>query len=114
MPYVVRDEAGRIIKVMADRSDQAYEALSPDDPALRAFLGLADKSAELRDGLVASDLDLIRVLEDLITVLINKRIIALTDLPRAAQQKLADRCELRSRLADLGGIVEESNDLPMP
>ncbi len=114
MPYVVRDQAGRIIEVTADRSDAASEALSPDDPALRAFLGLADQSAELRDGLSASDLDLVRVLEDLVTVLIDKRIIALTDLPQAAQQKLADRFELRSRLADLGGIVEDSDDLPMP
>ncbi len=114
MPYVVRDQAGRIIKVTADRSDQATEALSPDDPALRAFLGLKDAGAELRDGLSASDLDLVRVLEDLVTVLIDKRVIALTDLPQAAQQKLADRFELRSRLADLGGIIEDSDSLLMP
>jgi hypothetical protein len=38
----------------------------------------------------------------------------LTDLPKAAQQKLADRYDLRSRLADLGGIVAEQEDLPLP
>ncbi len=57
---------------------------------------------------------MVRVLEDLITVLIDKRIIMLTDLPNAAQQKLAHRYDLRSRLADLGGIIAEQEDIPLP
>ena len=86
----------------------------PGDPELHAFLSGTGDSAELQSALVASDLELVRVLEDLIAVLIDKRIIMLTDLPKAAQQKLAHRYELRSRLGDLGGIVAEQEEIPLP
>ena len=71
-------------------------------------------SATLQSVLIASDLELVRVLEDLIAVLIDKRIIMLTDLPQAAQRKLARRYELRSRLNDLGGIVAEQEEIMLP
>lgn len=119
MPFVARDSEGRIIEVRAEMTETAREALAPDDPELRRFMGQSDApedsaSAQLQDALISSDLEFIRVLEDLITVLIDKRIIVLTDLPQAAQQKLAQRYELRSKLSDLGGIVGDSEDIPLP
>ncbi|MCH9012128.1 MAG: hypothetical protein IIA68_03575 [Proteobacteria bacterium] len=114
MPYVTRDQNGRIAAVHATQSAEATEKLAPGDPDLVEFLGQASDPAGLQDALVVSDLALVRVLEDLITVLIDKRIIMLTDLPKAAQQKLARRYDMRSRLADLGGIVAEHEDIPLP
>ncbi len=114
MPYVTRDQNGHIAAVHATQSAEATEKLAPGDPELVEFLGRTSGSAELQNALVVSDLELVRVLEDLITVLIDKRIIMLTDLPKAAQQKLAHRYDLRSRLADLGGIVAEQEDIPLP
>ncbi|MFQ5774555.1 MAG: hypothetical protein ACE5GS_08570 [Kiloniellaceae bacterium] len=113
MPYVVRDPAGRITEVHAARTEAAREELAPDDPALRGFFGQGGGS-EVELGLVASDLELIRVVEDLIAALIEKRIIALTDLPKAAQQKLAQRYRLRTKLADLHGIVGETDEILLP
>jgi hypothetical protein len=114
MPYVVRDEAGQIIEVHAQANATAIEKIAPNDPALRVFLGETARKADVENALVASDLGMIRVLEDLIAVLIDKRIIMLTDLPKAAQQKLARRYELRSKLQDLGGIVSESDEVMLP
>ena len=114
MPYVTRDQTGRIAAVHATQSAEATEKLAPGDPDLIEFLGRTGDSAGLQDALFVSDLELVRVLEDLITVLIDKRIIMLTDLPKAAQQKLASRYDLRSRLVDLGGIVVEHEDIPLP
>ena len=114
MPYVTRDQNGRIAAVHATQSAEATEKLAPGDPDLVEFLGRTSDPAGLQNALVVSDLALVRVLEDLITVLIDKRIIMLTDLPKAAQQKLASRYDLRSRLADLGGIVAEHEDIPLP
>ncbi len=113
MPYVIRDSDGQIIAVHAIQSDQAQERLPVDDPGLRAFIAETGDSANLQNVLIASDLEMVRVLEDLIAVLIDKRIIMLTDLPQAAQRKLARRYELRSRLNDLGGYELRSrlNDL---
>ncbi len=114
MPYVTRDQSGRIAAVHATQSAEATEKLAPGDPGLVEFLGQTSDSAGLQSALVTSDLELVRVLEDLIAVLIDKRIIMLTDLPKAAQQKLAHRSDLRSQLADLGGIVAEQEDIPLP
>ncbi len=114
MPFVTRDKDGHIVAIRATRSKSAQEKLAPDHPELREFLGQTDDSEEIENALVASDLELVRVLEDLIAVLIDKRIIMLTDLPKAAQQKLANRYELRSRLADIGGIVAEQEDILLP
>ncbi len=114
MPYVTRDQNGRIAAVHATQSAEAMEQLAPGDPELVEFLGPTSDPAGLQSALLTSDLELVRVLEDLIAVLIDKRIIMLTDLPKAAQQKLAHRYELRSQLADLGGIVAEQEDIPLP
>lgn len=113
MPYVARDKAGRIVAVHASQTDLAPEQLTPDDPALRAFLGGA-KETQVEEALIASDVDMVRVLEDLIAVLIDKRIIVLTDLPKAAQEKLAHRYRLRSTLTDLQGIVGDVEDILLP
>ncbi len=114
MPYVTRDQNGRIATIHATQSVEATENLVPGDPELVDFLGRASDSAGLQSALLTSDLELVRVLDDLTTVLIDKRIIMLTDLPKAAQQKLAHRYDLRSQLADLGGIIAEQEDIPLP
>ena len=114
MPYVIRDSDGLIIAVHAVQSEQAQERLPADDPALLQFIAATGDSANLQSVLIASDLELVRVLEDLIAVLIDKRIIMLTDLPQAAQRKLARRYELRSRLNDLGSIVAEQEEIMLP
>ena len=71
-------------------------------------------SEEIRRALSASDLEMIRVLEDLIALLIDKGQIALTELPPAAQEKLDRRLSLRARLADLDELVDEADDYPLP
>ncbi len=114
MPYVIRDSDGRIVAVHAIQSEQALELLPADDPGLREFIAATSDTDNLQSVLIASDLELVRVLEDLISVLIDKRIIMLTDLPQAAQSKLARRYELRSRLNDLGGIVGDHDEIMLP
>ena len=114
MPYVARDPDGRIAAVHAIQSTEAQEELAPDAPDLRAFLGQGRWNDDAQDALVASDRELVRVLEDLITVLIDNRTIKLTDLPRAARRKLAQRSELRSRLAEFGDMDTEPEQIMLP
>ena len=114
MPYVVRDASGHIVKLLAEKSPEATEELLPDDPALRTFLSRAAGNGDLQNALTSSDLDMIRVIEDLIAVLIDKRVIVLTDLPPQAQQKLSRRYELRSKLTDLGEIVADLDEVSLP
>jgi hypothetical protein len=118
MPYVARDDQGQIIDAQERETASVHEQVALDDPELVSYLnGRSDDSgapADIRAELEASDLEFIRVIEDVITVLIDKRIFMLTDLPAAAQHKLARRYTLRSKLSDLGGIISDHEDIMLP
>ena len=114
MPFVARDRRGRITALHADASGDAREELAADDPDLLAFVGGHVGLAEIRSELEASDLALIRVIEDLIAVLIDNGVIKLTDLPQAAQRKLTQRGELRARLDGLCDMTSETDEVMLP
>lgn len=102
MPYIQRDADGRIASLQARVGEGAAEYLPADHPEILAFL--ADDTANdvgSRSGgilSIAGDLRMVRVLEDLIEVLIEKRVITFTDLPEAAREKLMMRRHWRERL----------------
>ncbi|WP_151669234.1 hypothetical protein [Nitrincola schmidtii] len=58
-----------------------------------------------------SDIELIRVLDDLIELLINKKVIKFTDLPNEAQQKLMMRQTLRQRTNHLNLLDDDDDSL---
>jgi hypothetical protein len=58
-----------------------------------------DARAVAADVLAQTDIPLVRVLEDMVGTLVAKGTIALSDLPAAAREKLAQRQQLRSQLA---------------
>jgi hypothetical protein len=60
--------------------------------------------------MLQSDLDSIRVLEDLADILIRKRLIALTDFPPAAQEKLMSRRRLRTSLSPITEILGDTSE----
>lgn len=91
--YVKRDSSGRIETISRIATPEISEPIGDGDPELAVFLhgGARDGLAALR----ASDLEVIRVLEDLVEVLIGRGVIQFTDLPAAAQNKLLGRKNLR-------------------
>jgi hypothetical protein len=104
MPYVTRDATGRIIALAETAPAEGAEHLPPAHAEVLDFL-FTDADDSTRRFL-ASDLALIRVVEDVVEVLVRKRVIAMTDLPAAAQDKLMDRRSLRSYLSGMSGLVE--------
>jgi hypothetical protein len=62
------------------------------------------------DELMESDAGMVRVLEDLIDVLIQRGVIQFTDLPVPAQTKLLQRRESRAHLADRLDLLGEDAD----
>jgi len=101
MFYVERDQNNNIIHVSSVKTDIATEKLDAKSPEILTFLlshSLADtndRSEGAKQSLSNSDTDLIRILEDLVSVLMEKNLISLTDLPEAAQNKLLNRKHLR-------------------
>jgi hypothetical protein len=59
-----------------------------------------DAPHDPRSALAESDFALVRGLEDLIYVLIQKDVIAFTDLPEPVQQQLLYRARLRARVRE--------------
>lgn len=114
MPYVTRDREGRVIALHANRNGAAEEELAADDPDLLSFVGSHIRLADIQSDLEASDLQLIRIIEDLITVLIENGILKMTDLPAAAQTKLAHRGKLRAQLDSLCETADQVEEVLLP
>ena len=105
MPYVLRNSCGRIIGLSDEEPDSNAEELELSDPEVLEFLQHA------KNELSTSDADTIRVIEDLIDVLIQKKLILLTDLPVPAQQKLTERRRMRNELNVLENLMVSEEDI---
>ena len=66
----------------------------------------------MTDDWVQSDLALSRVIEDLIDILIEKKLIVFTDFPEGAQKKLIERRGLRKEFSYVEGLFAEDNFTP--
>mgnify|MGYP000207949686 FL=1 len=92
MPYVQRDSTGQVVAIFAQPGPGHDEFLPAGHPELAALSG-AGEFAHL-------DADLIRVIEDVVDVLIDRGLLRLTDLPLDAQRKLLTRKGARARLRE--------------
>ncbi|MDH4871247.1 tryptophan synthase subunit beta [Pseudomonas sp. BN515] len=109
MLYIQRDEDGNLVRVEATEFDQMSGTLPADDQEIQGwYANLAMQSSLLQ--LKQSDLDMIRVLDDLITVLMTKGLIRITDLPPAAQSKLLSRNQAREALGGISRLIVEEDD----
>ena len=105
MFYVQRNAQGALSHVNTAPFAEANETLPADHPEILAW---QDTVVEKRlQQLRQSDMDMIRVLDDLIQVLTQKGVIRVTDLPAAAQAKLMDRSQAREALDGLNNLITE-------
>lgn len=104
--YVLRDADGRLSRVDAKAFEGHTETLPGDHVEVLHWLA-DDVVGNSLNQLKQSDLDMIRVLEDLIEVLTNKGVLSITDLPAGAQAKLLSRSSARRALGGLSNLIEE-------
>ncbi len=109
MFYVQRDAQGQLIRVEAASYAEATETLPADHHEIQAWYANEVVEVSLKQ-LKQSDLEMIRVLDDLITLLISKGVINVTDLPPAAQAKLKDRLQARVSLGGLSDLINENEE----
>lgn len=105
MPYIKRDEQGRIT-VLNLEPGEGFVEVPPGSPELLDFM---QRMGLEHSTLQQSDMRLVRVLEDLIDLLIDRDVIRFTDLPLPAQEKLMERRSMRQSLGALdllGGTNE--------
>ena len=106
MPYVQRDAAGKIIALFREPLDSGQEQLPADHLDVLTFLSDGD-SAPFSP---FSDLQMIRVIEDVIDVLIRKQVILLTELPPAVQNKLLQQRSRRDQLFGSVSVLGEADN----
>lgn len=115
MPYVMRNAEGHIIAVLSEEAEGS-ELVASNDPGLGKFLSQDSPEQRAQKELMESDLGLIRVIEDLINVLIERGAIMFTDFPEPVQRKLLARSGLRKEFSYVDDLfnADEDDFLPPP
>ena len=111
MLYAKLDSQGNILDVKTS-PDEEYDVLvAPDNPIVANLLAEKLDEKTSQDLLYSSDQEMMRVLEDLIDLLTEKRLIQFTELPTAAQKKILSRKWVRN-MHNSGDnqITDEDND----
>ena len=107
MLYVERASDGKITALHSAPHLNAGEQKSIADEEILNFLN-ATVGADSRKLLLSlSDMGIIRLLEDLIDLLIQKNIIFFTDLPEQAQEKITERKRVRKTMASPSLMVDD-------
>ncbi|AMK33520.1 MULTISPECIES: hypothetical protein [Pseudomonas] len=109
MFYVQRDAEGQLLRVEAAAFDGFTDMVPADNAEIQEWFADDVVENSLKQ-LKQSDLDMIRVLEDLIEVLTAKGVFSITDLPPGAQAKLLNRSTARKALGGLNNLIEEDED----
>lgn len=111
MAYIQRNAAGDIVAVHDTAQSEHDEHIAIDSPELLAYLAQSPHREEAKILLSQSDSELVRVIEDLIYTLIDKKVILLTDLPYAAREKLSSREKIRDHLHGLENLMSDDEGL---
>lgn len=110
MVYVQRDAQGRLLRVEYQPFEGMSENLAVESEELQNWLRVKEEVKARLDALNSSDLELIRVLEDVVIVLVDRGVIQYTDLPEAARSKLDERAIARADMEGLNSMLKESGE----
>lgn len=106
MIYVQRDDQGKINAISLEPQYPGMEELSSQSEELLEFIKKCGRVELYNQILAESDNAIARVLEDLIDLLIEKKIIMATELPLHAQKKLQHRKMLRQEREKIQLLVD--------
>ncbi|MDP0561079.1 MAG: tryptophan synthase subunit beta like protein [Candidatus Endonucleobacter sp. (ex Gigantidas childressi)] len=96
MLYVLRSDEGKIKAVSEEAISSEWQAVDLEDSALHSFLD--NNPSHGSQVMKAVDINFIRVLEDVIDLLIDKKLIQFTELPASVQVKVLNRKRYREKL----------------
>ena len=108
--FVKRDHKGDIIAISKNQEGEIVEFVADEALELTSFLQGAKSAEQL--ALEQSDQAMARVLEDVVSLLVDQGIIRFTDLPVMAQSKLLNRRELRGKRKGIS-LLDDGDDLPV-
>jgi hypothetical protein len=107
MAYVFKNAQGIIVAASATENFGEGWAFAEDNA--KEYLEFLENSLGKNAPFRESDIQMARVLEDLISMLIERNLIRFTDFPQAAQKRLNDRQTMRKKM-QLPGLLDENID----
>lgn len=107
MLCIERDKDGHIAAIRRSEAKPGQESVSLLDEEVLAFFRSSGEMETLTHLLALSDMSIVRVLEDLVDLLIEKKIILFTELPPEAQEKIRVRQQLRTKMGGDTLMVED-------
>ncbi|HNV89282.1 MAG TPA: hypothetical protein PKL53_10005 [Methylotenera sp.] len=108
MAYVFKNAQGSV--VAASASENLGEGWEQVEDHAKEYLEFLENALAEGAPFRESDIQLARVLEDLISMLIDRNLIRFTDFPPAAQKRLNDRQSMRKK-NQLAKLVDDSLDI---
>jgi hypothetical protein len=105
MVYILKDATGKIVaaSVVENQANGWLQVTDSDED----YLGFLETQLSAQSMFRKSDIELARVLEDLISLLIDRDVINFTDFPEAAQKRLTQRQGLRMKSKQLNLLDDD-------
>lgn len=111
MPYINRNEHGDVSQLLDEPNKGGSEWLEVDHPDVIEFLQQPSQANELKKSLSSSDSEMVRVVEDLVDMLMEKQVFVFTELPEAVQDKLNKRKKLRHDVNALSNLIGDDENI---
>jgi len=111
MPYVNRNDQGEITQLLDAPSGEGSQWLELNHPDVVGFLQHPANETELKKSLENSDGDMVRVVEDLVDLLMEKQVFVFTELPEAVQDKLNARKKLRYDVNAISNLIADDDGI---
>lgn len=110
MAYILKDANGNVIATSTVETLADGWIQVPDSDAV--YLDFLETQLGAQSRFRKSDIELARVLEDLIALLIDRDVIHFTDFPEAAQKRLIQRQGLRMKSKQLNLLDDDFSIAP--
>ena len=104
--YAKKNAQG-LIEAVSREAQQGFVWVDDNDADVQTYLQSLKSQNQL--SLEQTDQSMVRVLEDVINLLVEKGVIRFTDLPEAAQGKLLNRRQLRDERQSVYVLADEDN-----
>lgn len=111
MLYIKRNQNDEILEIEFTQKE-GFEEISLHDPNLARYIENSENSDEIIHKVLGRlDLDMVRIIEDVIDILIDKNIMLFTDLPDPVQNKILFKKAIRNISKNKTTILAEEEIL---
>jgi hypothetical protein len=109
MAYILKNAQGEVVAASTNENPpgEGWECVENN---AKIYLDYLENALIKSNSFRESDIQLARVLEDLINLMIERNLIRFTDFPEAAQRRLNERQSMRKN-TQLSGLLDDIDNI---